>query len=97
VRELGATLRADELTEWEAFDRLEPIGPARLEVMLGVLCSLTANAHRGKNSRRYKVGDFIPDYESLAVPVPPPTGDELAAKVRMMNLALGGKETPRGP
>ena len=49
-----------ELTEWEAFDRINPIGPERIELMIGTLCAVAGSITSKKGLDPSK---FIPDYE----------------------------------
>lgn len=49
-----------ELTEWLAFDRVEPIGAWRTDYNMAMLCALFANANRKKGSKPFKTVDFMP-------------------------------------
>lgn len=55
-------MSAREIAEWRAFDRHEPIGPARLEVSLSILAALLANANRGRNRAAYLPHQFVPGF-----------------------------------
>lgn len=56
-----ARVDSDELTEWMAFDRLEPVGTARIEQQLAVLSAMFANAHRDpKKTGAFSAEDFLP-------------------------------------
>ncbi len=46
-----------ELTDWMAEDLIEPIGPARHDVPIAILCKLLANVNAVKN---VKAADFLP-------------------------------------
>lgn len=50
-----------ELTEWMAFDRVEPIGGRRSDYQAAIIASTVANANRHKG-RALKPDDFIPEY-----------------------------------
>ncbi|MCI0632524.1 MAG: hypothetical protein L0206_01180 [Actinobacteria bacterium] len=91
VRELLARVGADELTEWHAYE--QETGPLdaghRADVHAGIIAATIANVNRGKKGRRYKPGDFVPNWS----PKPAATSweDQLRA-VEQMNRALGGRD-----
>jgi hypothetical protein len=90
-----------EFAEWLAYQRLDgPLGPARDDWRSALVASVVANVNRNpkKRSRPYSPSDFIPDYAAAAgVPKPPPTPQEVAAKVRgwAENLASRAKGLKR--
>jgi hypothetical protein len=43
VRELLASIDSAELTEWLAYDRIEPFGEERADLRTGMVCSTVAN------------------------------------------------------
>lgn len=47
-----------EFAAWVAYQRIEPLGFDRLEVMIAQLSALVANALRGKG-RAYRISDFL--------------------------------------
>ena len=56
-------MTGDQLSEWEAFDRLEPIGGYKQDFRFAQLCDLihvVANALGGGNRVRSKIQDFMP-------------------------------------
>lgn len=59
VGELLARTSGQELTEWEAYYRLEPWGEERADLRSGVLASLICNALRGKGGKTRKPQDFM--------------------------------------
>lgn len=61
VAEMLERMDAAELSEWAAYYRLEPWGEAPQYWRSGLLCSMVANALRGKDQRAFEVGDFIPE------------------------------------
>lgn len=60
VAELHSSLSAEEFEDWLAFHSIEPIGGLRHDVGHAIVAATLANCHRGKNSRRYKITDFLP-------------------------------------
>ncbi len=52
-----------ELSEWEAFSRLEPFGEDRADFRAAMICCTMANAWRGKGDPAFKPQDFMPFLE----------------------------------
>ncbi len=64
VTEIEQQMGSRELTEWMAFDRINPIdSDLRNEMMGSIVASTVANCHRGKNTRPFKVSDFMPTWD----------------------------------
>lgn len=61
-------LTSEQISEWLAYDRLEPIGQWRADYRLGVLCALIVDivqrlfARRGATPRRVSPIDYMPDW-----------------------------------
>lgn len=62
MEELLGAISSRELTEWMAFDQVEPIGGRRGDLQAGVVAATVANVNRAKGSREYRVTDFVPVY-----------------------------------
>jgi hypothetical protein len=60
VGELLDGMTSAELSEWIAFDRIEPIGEIRGDVQAGIVASVIANVNRAKGGRTFKPLDFMP-------------------------------------
>ena len=60
VRELLQRIDSRELTEWIAYDTVEPIGAVRTDLAAGIISSTVANCHRGKNTQAFTPMDFMP-------------------------------------
>lgn len=60
VKQLLSEIDAEELTEWMAYDSIEPFGAVRDDYRVALLSALTANIHRRKNSRTFSPNDFMP-------------------------------------
>ena len=55
-----ADIDSYELSEWEAYDRLEPLDHAmRAELSAGIVASTIANCNRGKDSDPFTASDFM--------------------------------------
>ena len=60
VKHLLEDIDSYELSEWEAYDRLEPIDHAmRAELSAGITASTIANCNRGKDSDPFTAADFM--------------------------------------
>lgn len=42
--------------------RLEPFGDERGDINAAMICTLVANAMKGKGGKTYKLSDFIPEF-----------------------------------
>ncbi len=62
VQEAKFRVSSKEFIEWIAYDQISPLGPERIEYMLGVVACTIANAQGRKNP--LKVSDFVPKYEA---------------------------------
>ena len=62
MKELLGEIESRELSEWMAFDLVEPIGGRRGDIHAGVVASTIANVNRPKERRPYTVADFVPEY-----------------------------------
>ena len=73
------------LSEWMAYDRLEPWGEERADLRAGIIAATIANSMRGKKGKPFKPADFMPKFEmedeEMAV----------ATMIAKMRAALGGK------
>lgn len=64
MRELLARCDSRELTEWMAFESLEPWGDQVTDWRFARLMALVANVNRGsKNDPVAKPDDFMPDFD----------------------------------
>ena len=62
VREAQEKIGEDEFNHWLAFNRIQPIGDDRMDVLFAMLSSLTANINRQKGQRSYNFNDFLPQW-----------------------------------
>jgi len=87
VEYLLKNISSRELTEWEAYYKLEPWGEDREDLRMGIISSTIANVNRGKGGRTYKPSDFIPKFDR-----PRQTWQEQLKVVEMLNVALKGED-----
>ena len=59
MAELLERVSSRELSEWQAFDRLEPVGETRLVYQLALLAAMMGNALRGKGEKARGVEEFV--------------------------------------
>jgi hypothetical protein len=57
------SLDSKELTEWMAYEQIEPFGQSMENWRMAMICCTIANCHRGKNDKVFKVEDFMPSSE----------------------------------
>jgi hypothetical protein len=57
-----ANISSRELSEWMAFDAVEPIGDSRLDLLFAYLMAVTVNLHKSKDDQAAKVEDFLLDF-----------------------------------
>jgi len=66
-------LNSRQLSEWEAYDRLDPIGEWRDDLRFAQLMSLLTNivtrifAKKGQSVKDSTPADFMPDWDKLAL------------------------------
>ena len=68
-------LTSSQLVDWEAYDRIEPIGQQRTDIMLATLCSLLKDSlsaifsKKGKRPKPTPIVEWLPwmeeDYKRL--------------------------------
>lgn len=84
-------MTAQQLAEWEAYHRIDPIGEEREDIRMAYICSTVANsvigAVAGKKGKLTKVGDFMPKWDEQTR-VKQQTNEEMYA-------TLMGMATPR--
>lgn len=74
-----------ELSEWAAYDQIEPFGEPRADLRAGIITATIANANRDpeKHSSPFTPDDFMPKFDPPAQPEPGMgNGEELLAKMR---------------
>lgn len=46
------------------YEAIEPFGDRRGDIQAGIVSSVLANIHRGKDARPYNITDFLPQFET---------------------------------
>lgn len=62
MKEAQSRCDAVEFAEWMAEYRLEPFGDERGDINAAMICTLVANAMKGKGGKTYKLSDFMPEF-----------------------------------
>lgn len=89
MRECQRSISAREYAEWQAYDRLEPIGPRRADLNAATIAATILNARRTKRSQPLvQPKEFMPTFwEPEPEPVDPETMFE---QVKALNELFGG-------
>lgn len=101
VAEMEERMGIGEFNRWARFELVEPFPAFRLELLAGILGSLLANIHRGKNTSPYELMDFMPFVEKQhkqaemekqrrAANMPDP-GSRKDAELQHLVLLFGGR------
>src|SRR5688572_19982987 len=62
--ELGRRMSSRELSEWMAFDSIEPIdSDKRAELSAGIIASTLANCHLKRGAKALRPVEFMPDWD----------------------------------
>jgi hypothetical protein len=85
VRQLLDNLSGRELTEWMAYEVVEPFEPTRGDLRAGVVASTIANVFRGKGQRPYSPQQFVLEFRA---PAPDLSADETATMFGMLMAPL---------
>lgn len=66
VAEFNRRCSSREFTYWKAYYKLEPRGEQRFDLGIAQLAALVANMlQRGKRRKRFKVSDFVPNWDPV--------------------------------
>ena len=91
VRQMLNTIDSRELSEWVAYDTLEPVGSIRTDLVGGVIASTVGNCHRGKNQQAFSPTDFMPLHKTEGHD----SVKELGAKLDAIALTAKGVKVVR--
>lgn len=62
-------LSAEQVTEWEAFNRIQPIGAKRMDFYFSYLMTAIHNIAVGfsgsKDAKQFKMEDFVPNWTGI--------------------------------
>lgn len=107
VGALLQSITSQELTEWMAYDLIDPIGEARADVRAGMVAATIANTNRDPKSRPepFVPADFIPRWDERLVAqerdaaeqAAQAKGAELVASILTFQATHGGEVRKRSP
>jgi hypothetical protein len=63
VEDMLGRMSSRELSEWQAYDQIEPIGWYRVDLAAAIIAALLANQNRKKGAPAFKPSDFMPFLE----------------------------------
>lgn len=89
---------AEEFAWWIAYYEIQPWGNDREDLRAGMIGAVMANAWRGKRGKRIGPEDLFPNLKPPAAIAKAnrPTPEQLAAKLRWITWAMGGKFVTAG-
>lgn len=83
-------MSSSELTEWLAYERITgPLGRRRQDIQAATIATTIANANRGKNGKKFKISDFLIQYDQLGQRKSP---EQMIQALKSINAAMGGVE-----
>jgi len=86
--ELLNRMSSRELSEWMAFEQLEPYGAEAAYVGHAITSMTVANASRSKGQKAYTVQDFMPTMGKKE----PQSQAQMIQFAEMYTIALGGED-----
>lgn len=86
--ELLNRISSREITEWMAFEQLEPFGAEAGYIGHAITASTVANVHRGSKQKVYEVSDFMPKRKKKE----PQSVEAMIQFAEMYTAALGGQD-----
>lgn len=90
VSELLDRVDAYEMTEWMAYERIDPFGNQRQDYHMAMICSSLYNVIQsfGKQRKTFTPDQFMPEFGGKQEK----GEDELLAIVEQLNAAFGGED-----
>lgn len=90
VRELLASIDSNELTEWMAFERIEPFGGLHDDFRAGAICAAVTNPYVPKDKPSLGASDFMPTLKRFMVDAAPRLPDTPEAHAALLDAVLFG-------
>ena len=94
MAELLSEISSRELSEWMAYERLEPFGEKRADLRSAIVASTVANTARDEKKRRrpYTPEEFMPAFQAEDEEEAIEPWQRQLQMVEMLNAAFGGKD-----
>lgn len=70
-----------QLSEWMAYNEIEPFGEDRDDLRMGIIASTIANVNRSNGKKPYKPQDFMPVFK-VGIETEEEAGRRLAERAR---------------
>jgi hypothetical protein len=64
-----ASITSLQLSEWMAYDHIEPFGEWRADLRIAMLAAIIANVNRNPDTKPFMPKDFMPKFEEDEEPV----------------------------
>lgn len=98
VGQLLASVSSRELTEWQAFFRLEPFGEDRADLRAGIIASTVANTARDPKQRKkpFLPREFMPQFGGEEEADEEAEQAALWERVNQVMFSLGGRVADEG-
>lgn len=91
VADLQEKMSAVELDHWQAYEKLEPFGPAQEDLRAGQIASLLHWAHKGQNSESLGPDHFFPSLRKPESEEDSPDDIEAEKRAILVQLAMTGQ------
>lgn len=97
-RYLRDCLTSQDITDWLAYEALEPFGASREDVRSGLMVSMYYNAHRKNGSPTKAWYDFFPNVNmpDKGIPEAPVANDPAALSDHFANVMVAVFNQPKG-
>ncbi len=95
VGEMLRRMTASELTEYMAYDQIEPIGEPRADLRVGILAATVANHSASPPRQAAKPVDFMPFAKAFQEPAAVISLDDDAARAQLLGKTLFGDRVVR--
>lgn len=88
VADLDSRLSSAELTEWMAFEKMTgPLGRRRNDIQAATIAATIANANRGKGGKKFKIVDFLVEYDRVRK-----SPEQMLEAIKSLHREMGGEE-----
>ena len=95
VGEMLRRMTASELTEYMAYDQIEPIGEPRADLRLGILAATVANHSASPPRQAAKPVDFMPFAKAFEQPAAVISLEDPQARAQLLGKTLFGDRVVR--
>lgn len=80
---------AADFYEFMFYERMEPFGDRRLDLLVGQICALIANVNRSKDTKAYKPADFMIPWDQK--PAERQSPSQMLAMMKILQAAQNAK------